>query len=113
MITNLKHDLISGRFQTETSPVVLACITKRNESKKIVSMLEQFSLEMEDQVHVFIADEEIWGLARNELKLEGTPVFIFYFHGKEKYRILGNTTSKYLKTATKNILKNLKTQEIS
>jgi len=113
MITRLNHDLIPGRFPIETSPVVLACIKKGNESKELVSMLEQFSSEMDGRVRVFIADEEVWSKVRNEFKLEGTPVLIFYFQKREQCRILGNTTSQYLRTAVQNILCSSKKQEMS
>ncbi len=113
MITRLKHDLIPGRFPAETSPVVLACIKKGDESKKLVSMLEQFSSKMAGQVRVFIADEDVWGMVRNEFKLEGTPVLIFYLQRKEQFRILGNTTSLDLRTAVQNILCSSKKKEMS
>jgi len=110
MITHLKQNLIPSRFPVETSPVVLACI-KGYESEKIVSMLEQFSEEMNGQVSVFIAYEDSWGMVCNELKIEGTPLFIFYYQGKEKCRFLGKTKSKYLQKAIQKILNSSKNQE--
>ena len=111
MIKQFKQDLILSRFLRNTGPVVLACIKKGYESEKIVSMLEQFSEQMNDQVDVFIAYEDSWGMARNELKLEGTPLFIFYFQGKEQCRFLGKIKSRYLQTAIQKILKSSKNQE--
>jgi len=111
MIKQFKQDLILSRFPQDSGPVVLACIKKGYESEKIVSMLKQFSEEMNDQINVFIAYEDSWDMVRNELKLEGTPLFIFYYQGKEQCRFLGKIKSRYLQTAIKKILKSSKNKE--
>ena len=103
MITHLKENLILDRFPAEAGHVVLACIKKENTQRQILSMLEQFSSEMEGRVSVFIADEDAWGPVRASLKIDGTPVFIFYLLRREKCRILGSTTNSGLRTAIEGI----------
>ncbi|MCP4713886.1 MAG: thioredoxin family protein [Deltaproteobacteria bacterium] len=70
-------------------------------SKRTVAMLEQLAAKMRDHVSIIIAYEENWSRVRSEMKIDGTPTFIFFVSGQERGRILGKATSRYLQTAAR------------
>jgi hypothetical protein len=78
-------------------PILVGCLHKNFEYKEQVEALQHILQNFGEQLEIFILDVSLLNAFMEKFKVFGTPTFLILLAGKEKGRLLGQTTSDDLK----------------
>ncbi|MFC1591740.1 thioredoxin family protein [Thermodesulfobacteriota bacterium] len=98
MVTRLSSETINNQLQEAQLPVLLACLQQDFDYKEQMDILENVSEVFTGKVNVCLVELGDVSAAISAYKIEGTPTFVMFDHGRERDRLLGKADSLRLTT---------------
>jgi thioredoxin-like negative regulator of GroEL len=89
MITFINNRNYTTEIDKAGKPVLLLCMPKGPDFSNQSILLHQIAEKYKDTVKVCLLEEEMINGFRQMLHIKGTPVYLLFFRGKEKGRMLG------------------------
>ena len=89
MVTFINNKNYTTEIDRAGKPVLLLCMPKGPDFSSQSILLHQLSEKYKDTVKVCLLEEEMINGFRQMLHIKGTPVYLLFFQGKEKGRMLG------------------------
>jgi len=89
MITFINNRNYATEIDKAVKPVLLLCMPKGPDFSNQSMLLNQIAEKYKNNLKVCLLEEELINGFRQMLHIKGTPVYLLFFRGKEKGRMLG------------------------
>lgn len=96
MITYINNRNYTTEIDQAPKPVLLLCMPKGPDFPDQSILLHKMAQKYKDTLKVCLLEEELINGFRQMLRIKGTPVYLLFFRGKEKGRMLGMAAEEQL-----------------
>jgi len=106
MITFIDNRNFTTEIDKAEKPVLLLCMPKGPDFSSQFILLHQIAEKYKDNLKVCLLEEELINGFRQMRHIKGTPVYLLFFQGKEKGRMLGMAGEEQLTSFLFRLLSN-------
>lgn len=89
MVTLINNENYSVEIHQAGKPVLLLCMPKGPDFSDQSTLLHRVAEKHIDELKVCLLEEELINGFKQMLNIKGTPVFVLFYKGKERGRMLG------------------------
>ncbi len=89
MVTFINNQNYITEIDRAGKPVLLLCMPNGPDFSDQSTLLHRVAKKYKDAVKVCLLEEELINGFKQMLRIKGTPVYLLFFRGKEKGRMLG------------------------
>ena len=89
MVTLIDNENYAAEIHKAAKPVLLLCMPEGPDFSGQAALLHQAAQKYKDDLKVCVLEEELINGFKQMLNIKGTPVFLLFYQGREKGRMLG------------------------